>query len=310
MTSAVLCGDARRQKAARAQQLNGIDYLKVWDSSQRLLRLYLFRPAPSTISEKNVVITRGRRIVNVKAVGLRLPNSDEPDDFIEVTTNSAGDFSTYTLKLVETDADGHPTETPLKEFDPRYAQVNFSFKTDCPTDLDCLPDTTCPPEKAEEPEIDYLAKDYSSFRRLLLDRLALIAPDWTERHIPDLGVTLVELLAYAGDYLSYYQDAVATEAYLETARERISIRRHARLVNYPMHEGCNARAWIHLKTDRDTQVSPDELYFFTGSQLPFEAQAGDVPNSVVQQLPAEAYEPFELMLPSGQTPGRAFQRAG
>ena len=70
-------------------------------------------------------------------------------------------------------------------------------------------------------------------------------PDWQERHVPDLGVTLVELLAYVGDYLSYYQDAVGTEAYLGTARQRISVRRHARLVDYQLHEGCNARAWVH-----------------------------------------------------------------
>ena len=38
--------------------------------------------------------------------------------------------------------------------------------------------------------------------------------------MPDLGITLVELLAYVGDHLSYYQDAVATEAYLDTARQR------------------------------------------------------------------------------------------
>src|SRR3712207_7620689 len=70
-----------------------------------------------------------------------------------------------------------------------------------------------------------------------------------EDGIRDIGVTgvqtcalpiftLVELLAYTGDYLSYYQDAVATEAYLETARRRISVRRHVRLIDYPMHEGC------------------------------------------------------------------------
>ena len=72
-------------------------------------------------------------------------------------------------------------------------------------------------------------------------------PDWTERHVPDLGITLVELLAYVGDYLSYYQDAVATEAYLDTARRRISVRRHVRLVDYRMHDGCNARAWVSCR---------------------------------------------------------------
>ena len=76
-------------------------------------------------------------------------------------------------------------------------------------------------------------------------------PDWRERHVPDLGIALVELLAYTGDYLSYYQDAVATEAYLDTARRRISVRRHARLVDYPMHEGCNARAWVFIETEAD-----------------------------------------------------------
>jgi len=73
-------------------------------------------------------------------------------------------------------------------------------------------------------------------------------PGWTHRHSPDLGITLVELLAYAGDQLSYYQDAVATEAYLGTARKRISVRRHARLVDYALSEGCNARAWVRLES--------------------------------------------------------------
>ncbi len=58
---------------------------------------------------------------------------------------------------------------------------------------------------------------------------------------PTSLVTLVELLAYAGDPLSYFQDAVATEAYLGTARRRASVRRHARLVDYPMHDGASAR---------------------------------------------------------------------
>ncbi len=39
---------------------------------------------------------------------------------------------------------------------------------------------------------------------------------------------------------------VANEAYLNTARQRISVRRHARLVDYFLHEGCNARAFVHF----------------------------------------------------------------
>src|SRR6266852_6194046 len=32
-----------------------------------------------------------------------------------------------------------------------------------------------------------------------------------------------------------------------TARRRTSVKRHARLLDYHMHEGCNARAWVHVR---------------------------------------------------------------
>ena len=69
------------------------------------------------------------------------------------------------------------------------------------------------------------------------------------RREADLGIALAELIAYVGDPLSYQQDAVATEAYLQTARSRISLRRHALLVDYHVHDGCNARTWMQLQVD-------------------------------------------------------------
>lgn len=110
-------------------------------------------------------------------------------------------------------------------------------------------------------EIDYLAKDYSSFRRLMLDHLKLRISDWNEPSAADLGNVIVEVLAYAADYLSYYQDAVATEAYLGTARRRRSIKRHARLLDYHIHEGCNARVWVHVHvTDRVSVRKHTQLF--------------------------------------------------
>ncbi len=100
------------------------------------------------------------------------------------------------------------------------------------------------------PEIDYLAKDYASFRRLILDHLSQLVPDWKEETPADLGHALVEVLAYAADYLSYYQDAVATEAYLGTARLRRSVRRHARSLEYYLQEGCNARSWVQIQVNQ------------------------------------------------------------
>ena len=64
-------------------------------------------------------------------------------------------------------------------------------------------------------------------------------------------MTLVELLAYVGDQLSYQQDAIATEAYLNSARKRVSLQRHARLVDYFVHNGTNARVWVQLTSEAD-----------------------------------------------------------
>jgi hypothetical protein len=257
-----LCCDERRLRAVKdAGVLNGIEYVEVSDSEapslvlrQRTLFVRLLQPAPG-LTDQNVEIFGGERIPTVGiewvAPATALPAGedpslvaglDDPANVLLVRTDSRGDFSRYTLRLVA----GGGSEQPPAGFDPLLAEVEFSFKVECPSDFDCAPVCTCGPEPAEAPSIDYLAKDYDSFRRLMLDRLSLLAPGWTERTTADMGIALVELLAYVADELSYRQDAVATEAYLATARRRTSLRRHARLVDYTVHEGTNARVWARV----------------------------------------------------------------
>ena len=66
------------------------------------------------------------------------------------------------------------------------------------------------------------------------------------------------MLAYVGDQLSYQQDAVATEAYLNSARKRVSLQRHARLVDYFVHNGTNARVWVQLTSEADLVNVPEK----------------------------------------------------
>jgi hypothetical protein len=51
-------------------------------------------------------------------------------------------------------------------------------------------------------------------------------PASTRQPASDLGIGLLELFAYVGDALSFYQDQVANEAYLET-EDRVRVRLHA-----------------------------------------------------------------------------------
>jgi Baseplate J-like protein len=273
--SALDCRDDARRVQVRAHALTGLDYLEV-GADHVTLTVYFLGKAPDELHDKaSVVIEGGRRVRGIRAASIDVERADDPevDDTLTVRVDHEGDFSTYTLRLAALDEAGRPTESPLAGVDPRYAQLPFNFKVDCPTDADCAAHAPCPPTQRPEPAQEYLAKDYASFRRLMLDRLSLLVPDWTERNPADLGVTLVELLAYVGDSLSYYQDAVATEAYLGTARRRVSVRRHLRLVDYRLHEGCNARAWVCVRTPQDLSLPARDVRFKAGAE-PFEPVAG------------------------------------
>jgi hypothetical protein len=256
------CCDPRRLDVIKRNgTANAIEFLEVLDRAapsgaprQQTLFVRLLR-AGFAITPDNLRITGGERIRTVGVVwcapadalppeaeaGLVATVDDLPRTLV-VRTDSTGDFSTYTLSIV---ADSGST-TPPAGFDPKLSSIEFSFKVECPSDFDCAQNPVCPPVLRAHPDIDYLAKDYQGFRRLMLDRLSLLVPDWRERSAADLGMVLVELIAYAADNLSYRQDAIANEAYLATARQRVSVRRHARLVDYFLHEGCNARAFVHF----------------------------------------------------------------
>ena len=261
------CCDERRRDAVRGSALNGIDYVEVVDQDaplpksnrQRFLRVHFVNDiAANSLAKPNVTIAGGERIQPIVILDAIIGTGDDAD-VLTVEVQEPGDFSIYTLSLVR----GPHDPAPPDEIDPRLAAVDFSFKVECPSDFDCAPQHLCPPTPREQPEINYLAKDYASFRKLILDRMSLLLPEWRERNPADLGITLVELLAYVGDQLSYQQDAVATEAYLGSARKRVSLQRHARLVDYFVHNGTNARVWVQLRSGADAVVVPAKTQIFS-----------------------------------------------
>jgi hypothetical protein len=244
----------RKAKGANGQAaVNGIDYIEV-ASDRRTLNVYFIHDlspqfngnrninSPVVLSADNIAIAGGTRITNVQA-----EFATAFQNILTVRVNTPGDLSAYTLRLIDP---VNPSRPPVG-FDAQLSQGEFFFRVDDESDFDCQSAAQPSEIPPDLPPINYLAKDYASFRQLILNRLATIMPQWQERNPSDMGIMLVELLAYVGDRLSYYQDAVATEAYLGTARKRVSIRRHARLLDYFMHDGCNARTWVTL------EVTPD-----------------------------------------------------
>lgn len=248
------CKNEKRKNLVRDHiSLNGIDYIEV-SSDQKTLEVHFIKPLQKPLAENNVLVVGGVRIREIKAISVEPLREDRK--VLKAHLDKTGDFSTYRLCLVESQA----TSKPPENFDKKLSESEFSFKVECPSEFDCRSTMEEHLPRLKEPRIDYLARDYTSLRNLILDRLSTTIPNWKERNPADLGMVLVELLAYAGDYLSYYQDAVATEAYLATARKRVSVRRHARLLDYLMHDGCNSRAWVCFEVS-------DKIYLKKSTRL-------------------------------------------
>ncbi len=95
--------------------------------------------------------------------------------------------------------------------------------------------------------IDYMARDYDSILRSLRELIPQKLPEWKDyQNEADVGNVLLQLFAHMADILSYYQDRIANESFLATARERRSIIHHLRLIGYRLSTAAPASASLRL----------------------------------------------------------------
>lgn len=96
------------------------------------------------------------------------------------------DLPTYVLTIDE-----------VPHLDPFFNHVTFSLAIDTPSNFDASAPLTSTVPALPGLDINYLAKDFNSFRQLMLNRLSLTMPQWVESSPADLGQVLVDILAYA-----------------------------------------------------------------------------------------------------------------
>jgi hypothetical protein len=100
------CCDQYRRNAVRGSALNGIDYLEVVDSEapsedqrQRLLTVHFVNDLTgSPLTKGNFRVDGGERIRNIQVIDTT-PGTEE--NVLRIEVDSAGDFSKYTLWLVQ-----------------------------------------------------------------------------------------------------------------------------------------------------------------------------------------------------------------
>ena len=126
------------------------------------------------------------------------------------------------------------SDQPPAGFDPQLSSHRVLVQGRVPVRLR-LRASRCParPTPRATPDIDYLAKDYHG----------LPPPDARPAEPAGAGLAASARPPISASRWSscwptppttcrYRQDAIANEAYLATARQRVSVRRHARLVDY------------------------------------------------------------------------------
>jgi len=240
----------RQLLLAPGASFNGIDYVHVASSQTQLFVHFLNTvPVQGTLFGQQAAITGGDVITSVAINPIEETTDWSADSqgrpVLALTVTAPGDFSTYRLTLFS------------DQLDPFFGSVPFTFKANCPATLDCAaPGAACPPPAAEQAGIDYLAKDFGSFQRALSEFSTLRYPAWVERSEADLGVMLMEVLAAMADELSYYQDRVSAESTIQTATQRLSVVRHARLADYEPAPATVANTVLQLDVAAPPPGSP------------------------------------------------------
>jgi hypothetical protein len=245
--------------------LTGIDFVSVVDAAvQTDLDVY-FLLDPATLnppltsvaaaSVSIVSVSGGERIASVPVVSAVF-QTVSGRTVLRIHTSEPGDFSIYRLRIDNT------------RIDRFFNDVDFSFKQACDTGLDCAvkpPD--CPPQDLVDFPVDYLARDFESFRSALFDFARQRHPDWTDSVEADVGVMLLELMSALGDELSYVQDQYARESHFVTATQRHSIRRHARLIDYQIHDGRLASTALAFTVGADSDPPSFSTVIAAGSRV-------------------------------------------
>lgn len=92
------------------------------------------------------------------------------------------------------------------------------------------------------PSLDYTDKDFDALSARLFNLIPTAFPEWTDTQVANFGNLLVEMFAFVGDVLTYYQDNQALESRWSTAQLRRSLLSMAKLIGYKAKGASSATA--------------------------------------------------------------------
>jgi hypothetical protein len=260
----------------------------------RFLDVWLYQDPPAALGDPAVwTLTADRGIAPVAISAAAIVNL--PTAHVELTLAGAPDPTLYRLEVAD---------PPPVEFDPLRTLLPVRLRPDCDALGSCFAVPPAPPPPPASPVHDYLARDWRSLRQALIEFLLQEHPD-ADVSIADPTIAILELFAHLGDLLHYRLDRVATEAYIETARLRSSVRRQTRLVDYRLAEAVSARAFVYVQVapgDAPVAVAAGDVAADTpGSDLSFTVESALTARAALGEIPIFDWGEDACCLPEGAT---------
>lgn len=245
--------------------LTGVDFLWVNPADHRELAVFfviepdaLARPVDTTAAEFTATITGledGRDIgVVAQSWVARVDATGATRLTLTLLAAEDGGFQFYRLRVTDT-----PIDAGASRIDGFCDTLDFSFKQGCPSPFDCKPRGECPPAETPDYPVDYLARDFESFRAALSAYAADRHPDWQIDTPADFGAMMAEMFSALGDEFAFLQDGLQAEGYLGTLRERRSFSQLARLLDYRPDPGQSAGGLVVMRLYSGSARPPGTL---------------------------------------------------
>jgi uncharacterized phage protein gp47/JayE len=228
-----------------------------------------------------LIVTLNKASDGLLAVDLALSGPDGAPLAADVLPVADGDL-TLRVRFAQTGPRGlsrvRLTSGGANPLHPFFTESTFDFFIDCPAG-DChAPPEADPAATGAAPAIDLSTKDYAGFLQVARDWALATDPNWGDLSPASTEAMLLELLAYHAEMLSLHQDRVAQEAFIDTARERQSLRRHAAFLGLVLDEGALAQAIVAV------DVAPGQAgYLPAGTRIVRQEGSGRVTATFVTE---------------------------
>ena len=110
--------------------------------------------------------------------------------------------------------------------------MSCSQHENCPCDK-----VMFPPERAIHAGLDTIPRQialFTDFRNAMLSKIRTMSTlhSWRGREMDDAGIMLIEMWSYLCDVVSFYDEVIANESYIRTAKLRSSLRKLTGLLGY------------------------------------------------------------------------------